>query len=581
MTTTGLILNMIHPAFIMIIMGVVVLCLPKKAAGWCYVLAPIAALASIFTLNSKSTFVYKVASGLKLNLVHFDSLAFVFLLAFCIIAVIATIYSAKAETNAEKAAGLIYAGCNMGVILAADCLSLIVFWELAAISSAYLVYCKRDRESERAMFRYILVHAFGGAMLLAGLLSYMFNYGNSLENITSIAGTGTFWVIFIGVAVNAAVPPISSWLPDAYPESTFGGTVFLGSYTTKAAIYLMIRLFAGTEWLVWVGAFMAVYGILMALLENDLRRLLSYHIISQLGYMVAALAMGGVLGVGGAAAHAFANIMYKGVLLMVAGAVIFATGKRKISELSGLGKQMPLEAICFLIASLAISGVPFLNGFASKALVMTAVEEGGYTVAFWMLTAASIGTWLSVTLKINWFAFWKPTDEPTEVKPVPLNMKVGIVLGTVICIITGLVPKVLYVLLPGRVELNPFTLARIFEYIVLFIGATIVFYILRKKMAPHDELSLDFDWFYRIVLNKFILAISKALYAIFDWCGNASVNGVRKVSALMSDPYLITEKSHFENITEMSLNNKDKRVGDIVLASLVGVAVMIIVVALI
>lgn len=579
MSNTGMYLNMLHPGLLMILVGLVALFLPKKAARWCYIATPIVALLSLFGLNEKSAFEYKITGDIKFYMINCDDLAFFFVLAFCIIAVIATIYSVQAETSHEMGAALIYAGCNMGVVLAGDCLSLIIFWELAAISSAYLVYCRHALKSVRAAFRYILVHAFGGSMLLVGFLMYMSKYGTGLNELTDIAGTGTFWVIFIGVAVNAAVPPINSWLPDAYPESTLGGTVFLGSYTTKAAIYLMIRLFAGTDWLIWVGAFMAVYGIIMALLENDIRRLLSYHIISQLGYMVAALAVGDMIGVGGAAAHAFTNIMYKGVLLMASGAVIYATGKRKISELGGLGRKMPFTSACFLIASLAIAGFPFLNGFASKALVMHAVEESGCTLAYWLLVAASIGTWLSITLKINYFVFWGPTDKDIDVKPIPTNMKVAMGIGSAICIITGVAPKLMFNLLPGDPSVSVFTASHIFEYIFLFVGASIIFFALRKKMAPHDELSLDFDWLYRKGLNKLVLVLSKLLYAIFDWCGTISVNGVRKASALLSDPYLFMKK--YEGWEDYSLRNEDKPVGNIVAASLIALLAMIVVGAVI
>ena len=481
---------MLHPGLILIVFGLLIMCLPKNVGKVLYIAGPLAAIAALFSLDN-SSFLYRITEQLELQLINADSLAMIFAIAFSVIALIGATYSLNSESVFEKGVSLIYAGSNLGVVLAGDCLSLIVFWEISAFTGAYIVYAKHTRKSSKAALRYLLVHAFGGGMLLAGLLSYVFKYGNVLENITEISGTATFWIIFIGVAVNAAVPPLNSWLPDAYPESTIGGTVFLGSYTTKAAIYLMIRLFAGTDWLVYVGCFMAIYGVLMALLENDLRRLLAYHIISQLGYMVASLGAGGAWGIDGAAAHALNHIMYKGTLLMCAGAVIYATGKRKISELGGLGKKMPVTSVCFLIASFAISGVPFLNGFASKALIMHAVEEGGYELAFYLLTAASVGTWMSVALKINYFVFWGKTDNDVEVvNPVPLNMKLGMILGSLACIITGVMPKLVYGITPYQTDGNPFTIEHILEYIILFVGGSIMFYVFRSRMAPHDEISL-------------------------------------------------------------------------------------------
>ena len=201
----------------------------------------------------------------------------------------------------------------------------------------------------------------GGNLLLAGIVIKLAQ-GSTL--IEPLAGTGdaAYWLILAGVAVNAAIPPLNAWIADAYPESTMGGTVYMGSYTTKVGVFCLIKLFAGTELLLYFGVFMAVWGVCRAVLENDLRRLLAYHIISQVGYMIASLAIGGETGIDGASAHAFNHILYKGTLLMCAGAVIKVTGKRKISQLGGLASKMPVTAICFLISSMAIAGFPLLNG---------------------------------------------------------------------------------------------------------------------------------------------------------------------------------------------------------------------------
>lgn len=564
----------------MILMGLLLLCLPKQWSKSLYVVAPVLAFTTLFAINRDSSMPYSISDSLLINFIHVDKLSYIFLVAFIIIAIIAAIYNTEAKTKGEMAATLIYAGCNMGVVIAADCISLLAFWELGALASCYVVYCGNCRKSTRAAFRYLLFHAFGGGMLLWGLMSYMFQYGNELANITSIAGTGTFWIILIGVCVNAAVPPLNSWLPDAYPESTLGGTIFLGSYTTKAAIYLMIRMFAGTEWLVWVGAFMAIYGVIMATLENDMRRLLSYHIISQLGYMVAALAVGGAWGIDGAAAHAFSNIMYKGVLLMATGAVIYCTGKRKINELGGLAKKMPFTAVCFLIASLAIAGFPFLNGFASKALVMHAVEE--MPLIFYLLTAASVGTWLSIVMKMNVFIFFGPDRNNIQLeRREPLSMKIGMALGTLACIVTGLFPDSVYKLTPCATDGHPFTAEHILEYLLLFLGTTIVFWFFRKIMLPHDEITLDFDWFFRRPMFKAVNATSLWLNHSFKVFHDFVIELVRHVSARLSDPYLITEHSESEFIRTFSFENRDKHIGNVIEVIVAMTALMIVIVAII
>lgn len=573
--------NCLHPGLIMIAMGLLVMALPERLRRPAYIAAPLLALACSLQLNESSEMVYRISSKLSIDMISFDRLSLIFMTAFCIVSLIAAIYSAGSNNRFEMGFALMYAGSNMGVVLSGDVLSLIIFWELSAIASCYVVYARRTRKSTRAAFRYILVHGFGGNMLLVGIISYIAKYGMDITNITG-AQDFTFWMIFIGVAVNAAVPPLNSWMPDAYPESTIGGTIYLASFTTKSAIYVMIRFFAGTEWLVYVGAFMAIYGILMALLENDLRRLFCYHIISQLGYIVASLAMGPGYGIDGAAAHTFNNIMYKGTLLMCAGAVLYATGRRKISELGGLGRQMPLTAVCFLIASFAISGMPFLNGFASKALVMHAVSEGGYELVSFLLTTASVGTWMSIALKINYFVFFgKPVSgkpfPAEELKPVPVNMKIGMVLGAAACTVTGVMPKLVYNLTPSMTDGHPFTVEHIVEYLVLFAGGTVIFFLFISKMKVHDQLSLDFDWFYRVALDRFILWISTSIHKLFIFFDKIVLRSCQYMGKHLGNPYLWTEKSQNRYIRSISFENEDRLIGNVIIAIVFTFVVMLVV----
>lgn len=573
--------NCLHPGLIMIAMGLLVMALPERLRRPAYIAAPLLTLACSLQLNESSEMVYRISSKLSIDMISFDRLSLIFMTAFCIVSLIAAIYSAGSNNRFEMGFALMYAGSNMGVVLSGDVLSLIIFWELSAIASCYVVYARRTRKSTRAAFRYILVHGFGGNMLLVGIISYIAKYGMDITNITG-AQDFTFWMIFIGVAVNAAVPPLNSWMPDAYPESTIGGTIYLASFTTKSAIYVMIRFFAGTEWLVYVGAFMAIYGILMALLENDLRRLFCYHIISQLGYIVASLAMGPGYGIDGAAAHTFNNIMYKGTLLMCAGAVLYATGRRKISELGGLGRQMPLTAVCFLIASFAISGMPFLNGFASKALVMHAVSEGGYELVSFLLTTASVGTWMSIALKINYFVFFgKPVSGKPfpveELKSVPVNMKIGMVLGAAACTVTGVMPKLVYNLTPSMTDGHPFTVEHIVEYLVLFAGGTVIFFLFISKMKVHDQLSLDFDWFYRVALDRFILWISTSIHKLFIFFDKIVLRSCQYMGKHLGNPYLWTEKSQNRYIRSISFENEDRLIGNVIIAIVFTFVVMLVV----
>ena len=558
-------LNSFHPGLLIIAIGSLILILPAKCRKPLALISAAVGIAGLFILSSSSHLVYRLTPALKLNLIHVDKLSMIFIIIFAIIGAINNIYGMDIQDKWEKGMSVIYGGSIIAATLAGDAISLIVFWEVAAFSAAYLIYAKHTRRSSRAALRYLLMHAFGGNMLLVGFLLHAANSGSlAIPKYTGSDGSAAFWFILIGVCVNAVVPPFNSWISDSYPESTIAGTVFMCGYTTKLGIYAMIRVFAGTEMLLYAGVFMALYGVLMAFLENDLRRLFSYHIMSQLGYMVASLAVGGAWGVDGAASHVFNNIIYKGVLMMCSGAVIMATGKRKITELGGLKNKMPITAFTFLIASLSIAGMPFLNGFASKTVVMHAVQASGHDVAALLLTVTSIGTWLSVVLKVNWFVFLGEARTEFEVKEIPLSMKLGMLLGAAGCIIIGIVPSILYRLLPFAVSVHPFTVEHVLESLILFAGATIVFWLVRVKMLPHDQLSLDFDWLLRKPLAGVITATSTGLNKFTGWADVKSLGIVRFCGERLGNPYKWTESSRRSFVRNISFENEDRDIGIVI-----------------
>src|SRR5262249_31210365 len=185
------------------------------------------------------------------------------------------------------------------------------------------------------------VHVFGGLCLLGGIAIHWSRTGSlSFGEMSPYAGSAAFALLLVAFLVNAAVPPLGAWLPDAYPEATATAAAFLPALSTPCAVYALIRGFAGTEILVWWGAAMAVYGVVYAVLENDARRLLAYHIVSQVGYMVCGVGLGTELALNGTTAHAFAHILYKALLFMGAGAVLQVTRLRKLSDMGGLYKSM-------------------------------------------------------------------------------------------------------------------------------------------------------------------------------------------------------------------------------------------------
>jgi len=303
-------------------------------------------------------------------------------------------------------------------------------------------------------------------------------------------------LILVAFLLNAAVPPLGAWLSDAYPEATVTGAVFMTAFTTKSAVYALIRGFAGTELLVWLGAAMAVYGVVYAVLENDARRLLAYHIISQVGYMVCGVGIGTALATNGATAHAFAHILYKALLFMGAGAVLQTTGLRKLSEMGGLYKTMPVTLGLYMIGAFAISAVPLFSGFVSKSMVIAAAGEVHRPVIFLMLTLASAGTFLHTGLKLPYYMFFGKDSGRRSQEP-PRNMLVAMGLAAAACVLIGVFPGLLYERLPNPVDFVPYTLQHVTSTLGMLGFTALGFFLLLKHLDPEPTISLDTDWFYR------------------------------------------------------------------------------------
>lgn len=500
---------LMHPGIILILAGILAALLPDLPRRAVMTAGPAAALIVMLSRPYGTEMNLPFLNGVVLMPVSVDALSYVFGMIFSMMALIGSIYALhnKGLTGRmEAAASLCYAGSALGVTLAGDYITLIFFWELMAVSSLFLIWANRSERSIRAGFRYLLVHMLGGNLLLIGIV---FKVSGGALLVGNLAGVcdAAFWLILLGVSINAAIPPLSAWLTDAYPEANVTGSVFLSSFTTKVAVYCMIRLFAGTGFLIWFGVVMALYGALFAIIENNVRRLLSYHIISQVGFMIAAVGIGTPLALNGATAHAFSHILYKSLLFMGAGAVITATGIQKINQLGGLAKKMPYTCLMFTVGAFSIAGVPLFNGFISKSITLSAAEAAGYPIVELLLLLASVGTFLSIVMKMIYFIFFGE-DRDIEVKPIPLNMKAAMAIGAFLCVLYGVYPDLLYRFLPFAMEYHPFTWDHITQYIELLAMAVIPFMMYLDHMEPHSMLSLDTDWFYRKPFAAFVRGVS-------------------------------------------------------------------------
>ncbi len=496
MTLDAVRLDWIHPGLLLILGAWGLLFLKGRVKRVAMVLLPAAALIDCLLMTPGT---YGVTSFLGQELVfgRVDSLSLVFSYVFSLMAFLGMVYALHVKDDDQHVTALIYAGGALGVTFAGDFLSLYLFWEVVAISAAVLVWLRREPSAVAAGFRYLLVHVFGGLLLLAGIVLHWSQTGSlAFGDMGAFSGGMAWTLILIAFLLNAAVPPLGAWLPDAYPEATVTGAVFLTAFTTKSAVYVLIRGFAGTELLVWLGAAMAVYGVVYAVLENDARRLLAYHIISQVGYMVCGVGIGTALALNGATAHAFAHILYKGLLFMGAGAVLEVTGRRKLSEMGGLYKTMPITLGLYMVGAFAISAVPLFSGFVSKSMVVSAAGEAHLGLIFLLLTLASAGTFLHTGLKLPYYMFFGE-DSGLKAQEPPTNMLVAMGLAAAACVLIGVFPGLLYQHLPNLVDYAPYTLQHVTSVLGMLGFTALGFFLLLKHLDPEPKISLDTDWFYR------------------------------------------------------------------------------------
>ncbi|MDR1656484.1 MAG: Na(+)/H(+) antiporter subunit D [Deltaproteobacteria bacterium] len=510
-----------HPSLAFLMMAAVLPFLPgNRRWKWLLLLPPLAAIYAAFH-NQPGDHLTLTWLGLTLKLGHVDPLSQVFTQVFAVMSLAGILYSLHVSDKGQHLAALLYVTGGFGCLMAGDFLTLFVFWELMSIGSTFLVMLNRTRESVLAAFRYFIYHTFGGLLLLAGLLlRYRLTGSFDFGTIDPAAATYADWLILAGFCVNAAVVPLHAWLPDAYPRGTVTGSVFMCAYTTKTAVYVLARAFPGWDILAIAGTIMAVYGVIFASMENNARRILSYHIVSQVGYMVAGIGVGTAMTINGASAHAYAHILYKGLLFMGVGAVLYSTGTQKLDQLGGLAPRLPWVMVFYMVAALSISGMPLFNGFVSKTMTITGAAEAH---RFWVaigLELAAVGTFISVGLKLPYFAFWggKKPDYQRELKPIPLNMYVGMAFLAALCLAQGLYPHMLYSYLPEpqtAFEYHPWTSWNVLQALMLLGFSGLAFFLMRKVIEPHKALNLDFDWFYRLT-GRGVLALICRPFAAVD-----------------------------------------------------------------
>ena len=558
----------VHPGLIFILVGFFASLCGEKARKMILACCPFLAVGSMLNISLGTDLSFTFLSDYTIHYLYVDKLSWIFGAIFCILGAVGAIYSCHNKSAIEALCSMAYVGSSVGVVLAHDWITFLFFWELEAVSSVFLIWNDPRPTSRAAGMRYILVHTLSGNCVLFGVIMKLVQGEFIVQNLVAGPHDAAFWTILIGFCINAAVVPLHAWLTDGYPAATLTGSVFMSSCTTKVAVYALLRVFGGTELLIGFGVLMALYGASYAVMENDMIKLLSYHIVSQVGYMVAGVGIGTMMSMNGATAHAFSHILYKSLLFMCCNALIYATGVRKINELGGMAKRYPLVFVCFAIGAFSISGVPLFNGFVSKMITVTAAEEAHLGMVALLLELASIGTLLSICFKMLYFIFLRPDKGMApEKRGIESNMSVAMVIGAGLCTVIGLFPEItLYQFLPfGPVGYVPYTVGHVANQVIMCCIAVIPFLMFLPRMEPHTAESLDTDWVYRRPLKAVFTGIACLCFGLCRGLGHAWGVAVRQSMFLMANPMQFLDAKPFYQKKHYSPDNYRTSIADTIM----------------
>lgn len=503
-----------HPATALILGGLATAFLRGRFASIALVIAPILGFWHVYTLELGSASNLALF-GYDIIGVAVDQQAKLFGYLFHLAALVAGIYSFHLRDPWQISMALLYAATAVGVAFAGDMLSLFLWWEGLAITSVFQIWGRKTKQAEESGFRYLFFHVSSGLLLLAGILFRYHGEGASalsLEPLTKVLEAGDLgaWLILLAIGVKAAFPGLHVWLKDGYAEATATGPVWLCAFTTKCAVCMLARLFPGAEILIAIGGVMAMFPIFYAVIENDLRRVLCYSKINQIGFMVVGIGIGTPLAIDGAIAHAYTHVLYKGLLFMSMGAVLYRTGEIRGSHLGGLYKTMPWTTGFCIVGAASISAFPLFSGFVSKSIIITETARNGHVFIWMCLLFASAGVFHHAGIKIPFFAFFAH-DSGLRPKEAPINMLIAMGISSFMCIFLGCNPQWLYDMLPNEAAgYHPYDATHVITQLEILLFSALAFTLLnlRGKYPPElPSVNLDIDWVYRKAGRKFMVAM--------------------------------------------------------------------------
>lgn len=496
------------PGLILLVAAALVPLLAGRARAALVLAAPVLTLIAIWTVPDGAAPLLEYL-GQPIDPVHVTAAGRLFATVFALVALGGALYALPVARPLEYAAAFVYAGSAIGVTFSADWISLFVWWELMAVASMAVIWAGGTLRAWRASLRYIYIHLLGGVILMFGITGWIAQTGSVAVGPIDPQSLAA-WCMLIGVLVNVAAPPLWTWVADAYPEASPSGTVFLSAFTTKTAVFVLLVAFPGVDLLVPLGLVMIAYGALYALLADDMRRLLAYSIVGQVGFMIVCIGVGTPLALDAAAAHAVAHILYKALLLMAAGSVLYMTGRRHMSELGGLARTMRLTALCALAGGLAIAATPLTAAFASKSLITAALAKAEAGPAWFGVMAGSALALVYVGLRFPWFTFFD-RDRGVRGDDPPWPMRAAMLAFVALIVVLGLYPPALYSLLPNASSYQPYTAAHVIGQVELLAFSALLFFALLPLVRPRPGRMLDFDWLWRVAGARLASAATEAI----------------------------------------------------------------------
>ncbi len=523
-------MSSVLPALIFFVGAMLVAALPGRLRATVSVLIPILGALNLYLFVDHGAFWQINLFDYQLTLLQVDKLSILFGYLFHLAAFIGVVYSLHVRDSTQQVSALLYAGSALGAVFAGDLVTLFVFWEILAVTSVFLVWAGRTTRAYQAGMRYLLIQIGSGVLLLVGTMLHVHETGSIAFEAFTLDGSAA-WLILFAIGIKCAFPLMHNWLTDAYAEATPTGTVFLSAFTTKVAVYALARGFPGEEILVYVGVAMAAFPIFYAVIENDLRKVLCYSLINQVGFMVVGIGIGTELALNGAVAHAFNDVIFKGLLFMSMGAVLHMTGKINGSDLGGLYKTMPITTVLCIVGAASISAFPLFSGFVSKSMVMTAALKEGYDWVWLVLLFAAAGVFHHAGIKIPYFAFFAH-DSGLRAKDPPFNMLLAMGIAAAICIFNGSYPWLLYSMLPWPVDYEPYTWSHVITQTQLLFFSALAFVFLQLRGLYPPELpstNIDAEYIYRRLLPRIgrrVDAQSTKLYQSLQQIGQRQGEGL-------------------------------------------------------